>query len=78
MNMSELEANIHQVRKETNEKISKLADAAIGDSRTYNEAIQKLKDFRWKFADKVAITMIESAIAIVQDQALKSDTKNYR
>jgi hypothetical protein len=75
--MSALEKNLHQARKQFNEMIIQLANTAIEDSSTYSEAIKKLKDFTWKFTGQSANMMIDSAIEIVQQRALMSEIKEY-
>ncbi|WP_440894934.1 hypothetical protein ACS127_10180 [Amphibacillus sp. Q70] len=73
MSMTELESNMHEVRRKTNKQINKLASTAIEDSSTYGEAIKKLSEFRWKFSDTVSITIIESAIESVKERALDTE-----
>lgn len=71
--MSELEANLHQARKQINDAVKSLAGAAMRDSSTYQDAIQKLRDYRWKLMGRSADLLIDEAIEIVENEALKSE-----
>lgn len=75
MKMSKLEKNLHQARNQFNETIKELANTAIEDSSTYDEAVKKLKDFRWKFTGQSTDLIIDLAIEVVQRRALSAETK---
>lgn len=75
MGMTELEKKLHHARKNLNEVIHQLANTAIEDSESYHSAIQKLKDFRWKFTGESSSMMIDLAIEIIKERALNASTK---
>lgn len=72
MKMNDLEKNLYQVRRQINDAIIQLAATALEDSSTYEEAIEKLKDFRWKLTGATSNFMIDEAIEIVIRKAMKS------
>ncbi|MBM7577701.1 hypothetical protein [Jeotgalibacillus terrae] len=76
MKMSALEENFHQAGETTKKAISDLADAALQDSDTYQEAIKKLKEYRWKMNGEVATFIIESAVEVVREKALQVEIKH--
>ncbi len=72
MEMTTLEENLHQARKNVNNAIEQLANAAINDSKTFQSAIDKLKEFKWKFTGQSSSLMIDLAIELVEKKALNS------
>ncbi|MCR6111789.1 hypothetical protein HXA35_15680 [Bacillus sp. A301a_S52] len=71
--LSEIEANIHQARRDVNERIKQLVNVAIEDSSTYDEAIKNLNTFKWNFSDKTGVLIIESAIEKIKKKALMTE-----
>lgn len=71
--MNELDESIHQARNQVNDAIDRLAETAMEDSSTYQEAIKKLKDYGWKLVGPMSNVMIDSAIEVVKDKALHSE-----
>lgn len=72
MAMTVLEKELHQARGNMNASIDKLVETAIEDSTTYQEAIKKLKHFRWNFNGQLSAVIIETAIERINLLAVSS------
>lgn len=68
--MDEFDIKLNSIRGELNKATRELSVLALEDSKTYEEAIQKLKDYRWKLSGSFSNEIIKKAIDHIKDYAL--------
>lgn len=74
--MREIESKLHLARKLINESVEALANAAMDDSETYEEAIKKIKEFRWKLSGKSSDYLLDEAAEKIRQKSMKAKIKN--
>ncbi|GGC84580.1 hypothetical protein [Enterococcus wangshanyuanii] len=73
--MNALEEKFQEVRAGVYALVSQLADEAMKDSKTFHEAIGKVRSFKWKIVGAEGNFIIEQAILLIEKRSLGAEIK---
>lgn len=73
--MNQFDNKLNSIRGDLNKATKDLAALAMEESETYEDAIQKLKDYRWKLTGNFSNEIIDRAIAHIEGYALTKEIK---
>lgn len=68
--MEQIDIKLTEIRGKLSSATEELAIMAMNDSETYQEAIDKLKSYRWKLVGKFSNEIIEQSIDYVKEYGL--------